>query len=134
MKKLLTVLLTAVLLLSLAACGSDGTPTDPNAGMYYCTTVKAVGVLMTVDEVYDNGAYLELKDGGKGTINLDGMSTDITWTLEDSALSVDMEGQKSSGTLSDGTIVLNLLDMDMFLTFVKEGSEASATDNTANFE
>ncbi len=123
MKKLLTVLLTSILLLILAACGSDETSSDPNAGMYNCTTVEAVGVLMTVDEVYENGAYLELKNGGKGTINLDGTSTEITWTLEGSALSVDMGGQKNSGTLSEGTIVLNLLDMDMSLTFVKEGDK-----------
>ena len=71
MKKVLTLVLALALTLGLTACGGGGS-SDPNAGVYQATAIEMWGVELAVDEVYTNGASLELKDGGKATINLDG--------------------------------------------------------------
>ena len=120
MKKVLTLVLALALTLGLTACGGGGS-SDPNAGVYQATAIEMWGVELAVDEVYTNGASLELKDGGKATINLDGTKSSCKWTLEGTDLSLDISGEVSTGTLENGVIKLDLMGMDLIITFVKEG-------------
>ena len=68
MKKILTVLLALALMFSLCACGEE----DPNAGLYTCTQLEASGMTLAVEDVFPEGITLELKSGGRGTLNVEG--------------------------------------------------------------
>ena len=86
MKKLISLALALVLVLSLTACGSKdgGDSADPNLGKYLGAEFSGDGnEWLSLDEVYDEGeSYIELKSGGKGVFCLGGDATDIKWALE----------------------------------------------------
>ena len=135
MKRMLAILLTLAMLLSLAACGGS-VEEDPNAGKYLGTTAKAFGMVMPMSDIYEGETWLELKSGGKGTIMLDGDDFPMKWTLEGNTFTLTIDGEDSVGTLEDGVIVLDLMDMGVEMTFLKEGAEmpvAAATYNDAGY-
>ena len=135
MKKLLAIFLTLTMLLSLAACGGS-TEEDPNAGKYLGTTAKALGMTMEMSEVYPGETWVELKSGGKGTIMLDGDDFSMKWTLEGETITITIEGVDSVGTLADGVITVDLMNMGVEMSFLKEGAEmpvAAATYNDAGY-
>ena len=123
MKKILVVVLALAMIFALAACGeggsSDGASSDPNVGVYTGTSVEMMGITMDMSEIYEGDCTLELKDGGKATVTLDGDSIDATWAVDGDAITVTIEGEESAGTIADGTIVLDLMNMGMKMTFVK---------------
>lgn len=121
MKKRIAILLTIVMLLSLAACGS-GEP-DPNAGKYQGISAKALGMTMDMSEVYPGETWVELKSGGKGTVMLDGDDFPMKWTLDGEAITITIEDVDSVGKLADGVITVDLMEMGVEMTFLKEGAE-----------
>lgn len=131
MKKLISLALALVLVLSLTACGSKdgGDSADPNLGKYLGAEFSGDGnEWLSLDEVYDEGeSYIELKSGGKGEFCLGGDATDIKWTLEsDGALKLTRDDMESNGTLKDGLITLtDLWGNNVTITFVKEDGESS---------
>ena len=134
MKKIIAILLTLTMLLSLAACG--GGEEDPNTGKYLGTTAKAMGMTMEMSEIYPGETWVELKSGGKGTIMLDGDEFPMKWTLEGETFTITIDGVDSVGTLADGVIVVDLMGMGVEMTFLKEGVEApvaAATYNDAGY-
>ena len=135
MKKLLAILLTMAMLLSLAACGGSAEE-DPNAGKYLGTTAKALGMTMPMSDIYEGETWVELKSGGKGTIMLDGDDFPVKWALEGEAITITIDGVDSVGTLADGVITVDLMNMGVEMTFLKEGVEApvaAATYNDAGY-
>ena len=130
MKKRIAILLTIVMLLSLAACGG-GEP-DPNAGKYQGISAKAFGLAMDMSEVYPGETWVELKSGGKGTVMLDGDDFPMKWTLDGEAITITIEDVDSVGTLADGVITVDLMDMGVEMTFLKEGAEMPAPKATFN--
>lgn len=131
MKKLISLALALVLVLSLTACGSKdgGDSADPNLGKYLGTEFSGDGnEWLSLDEVYDEGeSYIELKSDGKGEFCLGGDATDIKWALEsDGALKLTRDDMESNGTLKDGLITLtDLWGNNVTITFVKEDGESS---------
>lgn len=135
MKRILAILLTLTMLLSLAACGGSAEE-DPNAGKYLGTTAKAMGMTMEMSEVYPGETWVELKSGGKGTIMLDGDDFPMKWALEGEAITITIDGVDSVGTLADGVITMDLMNMGVEMTFLKEGAEmpvAAATYDDAGY-
>ena len=130
MKKIISILLTLGLLLSLAACGG-GEP-DPNAGKYQGISAKALGLTMDMSEVYPGETWVELKSGGKGTVMLDGDDFPMKWTLDGEAITITIDGVDSVGRLADGVITVDLMDMGVEMTFLKEGAEMPAPEVTYN--
>ena len=130
MKKIIAILLAVVMLLSLAACGG-GEP-DPNAGKYQGISAKALGMTMDMSEVYPGETWVELKSGGKGTVMLDGDDFPMKWTLDGEAITITIEDVDSVGTLADGVITVDLMDMGVEMTFLKEGAEMPAPKATFN--
>ena len=128
MKKIIAILLTIVMLLSLAACGG-GEP-DPNAGKYQGISAKAFGLTMDMSEVYPGETWVELKSGGKGTVMLDGDDFPMKWTLDGEAITITIDGVDSVGRLADGVITVDLMDMGVEMTFLKEGAEMPAPEVT----
>ncbi len=135
MKKIIALLLALAMLLSLAACGGSAEE-DPNAGKYLGTTAKALGMTMEMSEVYPGETWVELKSGGKGTIMLDGDDFPMKWALEGEAITITIDGVESIGTLADGVIIVDLMNMGVEMTFLKEGAEmpvAAATYDDAGY-
>ena len=140
-KQLTALMLALVMALTLVACGgsdsSSDTKEDTTLGKYIGHEVDVFGDGGTpMSELYDGECYIELKDGGKGEICLDGDKNNITWAVDaDGAFTMTLSGQDSKGTLADGVITLNdLFGVEMKLTFVKEGGGTSAqpTGNTGS--
>ena len=128
MKKIIAILLAIAMLLSLAACGG-GEP-DPNAGKYQGISAKALGMTMEMSEVYPGETWVELKSGGKGTVMLDGDEFPMKWTLDGEAITITIDGVDSVGSLADGVITVNLMEMGVEMTFLKEGAEMPAPEVT----
>ena len=124
------------MLLSLAACGgkvsdgkSGGEP-DPNAGKYQGISAKALGMTMDMSEVYPGETWVELKSGGKGTVMLDGDEFPMKWTLDGEAITITIDGVDSVGSLADGVLTVDLMEMGVEMTFLKEGAEMPAPEVT----
>lgn len=119
MKKILALLLTVVMLLSLAACGG-GEP-DPNAGVYQGVRGEMDGIVLTMEELYPGESYLELKDGGKADLVLEGDKITGKWTLEGDKFNLVVEGEDCPGTLKDGIVTFDFTGIGLYLTFAKDG-------------
>ena len=117
-KNLLVVALILVLAIALAACGDDS-PEAAAIGRYEATTIEMGGESADISTIYSGETYIELAKDGEGTISVDGTPVAITWALDGSNINVDMEGSTSSGTLNNDTLVLEIMDIGMQITFVK---------------
>ena len=130
MKRVFVLLLTFSMLLSLVACGGKE-ENDPNAGIYLCTTAEMMGMEMPIEDIYEGENTLELKSGGKGTITLESDPYKIKWTLDGTELTISIDGEDSVGTLKNGVIKIDFMNMGLVMTFVKEGAteeQSSAGD------
>ena len=126
MKKSIVLLLCLCLLMLSAACG--GAADDPNAGVYDCVSVEMSGITLDIDEVYPGGASLELKGNGKGTITLDSQEFAMKWEVVDKDITIEIEGETSQGTIDNGVIVIDLMDMGMNFTFERGGGDAAESE------
>ena len=128
MKKVLAILLTLAVLLSLAACGGKA---DPVAGKYQGIRANPYSKNNETPFVYRDNTWLELKSGGKGSATLYGIFVKLTWAVEGETITVTIGGRESVGTLEDGLITINLLDMGEE-QFIKEGMELPVPKVTYN--
>ena len=122
MKKVFALLFALMMTLSLAACGTD--TSDPNAGVYVCTTVSVSGYDLPAENCFETDITLELKGNGKGTLNMESKTQDFTYVIEGTDFSFDItsEGETitSTGTLENGVITVDLLGAGMGCTFEKQ--------------
>ena len=130
MKKIIALLLALAMLLSLAACGGSAGE-DPNAGKYIGVSAAVGGFSMPMSDIYPGETWIELKSGGKGDIMLDGDSYGFKWNLEGETFTLTLEGVDSVGTLKNGAIVIDLMDMGCVMTFRKEGTELAENEDPA---
>ena len=120
MKKLISILLTLAMALSLCACG--GPKYDESLlGVYTCYAVEMLGVEMKADEVLSQTSTLELKQGGKGKMDIEGTTGSVKYTLDGENITVDIDGETATGTLKDGVLHIEIMSMDMY--FIQEGKE-----------
>lgn len=114
MKKLLAIVLSVVLVLSLTACGKSYT------GKYALTAVKSEGMEIkkgdsTWDIAFsekDKQPYLELKDDDKFTLLFD-ESQDGTYKVDGDKITLKADGESIEGKIKDDKITIEI-----------EGSEA----------
>lgn len=120
MKKWMAMLLALAMLWTMTACGGARYD-EALMGLYTCYAVEALGVQMPDEDVLTDTATMELRQGGKGRMHLEGEDGAFTYTLTGAVLSVEVDGEKGSGTLKDGILTLEILGMTMY--FVQEGME-----------
>ena len=124
-QRILVWLLALAMVLGLCACGGP-TYDESLLGVYTCYGLEVMGYQLAAEDVLTQTATLELKQGGKGEIHIEGESDSIQYTLDGEAITVEIEGETATGTLKDGIIDIEILSMHMF--FVQEGKEVSAAD------
>ena len=119
MKKCLSCLLAALLLLSVVGCSSGDDKNDPNLGVYTAKTAEYSGFTLSVDEFFEKGFTIELKSGGKCKLTADGESASGKWTLDGTAFHVTGGGIDCDGTLENGVlrleydgVVFNMINED----------------------
>ena len=115
MKRYFTIFVILSLFL-LWACGYDAY--DPALfGHYTGTTIDAEGYTIDMTSVYAGSNYIELSENGKGKLCLSNHVYEMEWGMNGSGFTLDALGKKSKGTLKNGVILLNYLDMGMELRF-----------------
>ena len=107
MKKILSLMLAALLLLSFAGCSSSDDENDPNLGVYTAKTAEYRGLTVEVNQFFEQGFSIELKSGGKCKLTADGESASGKWTLEGTKFHVNGGGIDCDGTLENGVIRLD---------------------------
>lgn len=118
MKKLIAMLMVVTMMVGLVACSSEP---DPNAGKYIAVTATALGIEMPIEDVLEGETWIELKNGGKGDLMLDGQKFGLKWTLEGEDITITIQGEDSYGTLADGAITVDLMDLGCEYRFELEG-------------
>ena len=119
MKKILAVLLTAVMVLSLAACGGTG-GADPNEGVYKATSGEYGGISINIDKVFDGGVTLQLKSGDRAVLTMGGQDYNLKWSLDGRDFTLTASDSEYTGTLADGVLTLeNVLDSGVNMTLEK---------------
>jgi len=131
MKKILAFLLVIVMLLSATACGgAKDKSNDDLLGIYTGTTVDVMGTDTPIEEIYGEDNSIELQKNGKAVFTLGGEPIKCDWELDGEELTITVTGVKSFGTLKNGKIVLDFMEMGMDMTFEKEGAAAEEPAQT----
>lgn len=127
-KKISALLLVLCMAAGLAACGGGGgtaAESSPYAGKYISVAGEMLGIVLSGDDI--SGFSLELKDGGKGTLDADGTSDSIKWSEAEGKLTIEVEGETIEGTFGEDTIVFeDFMGMGLTLTMAKEGTDAAS--------
>lgn len=117
--KLFALLMVAIMLLGLTACGKVGTDVT---GKYTCIAISLDGTSFTAP--LSDESYVELKKGGKGTIS-DTLSFEMTWKLDGESFSGSYKifgiNVPITGTLKDG--ILEIHDENTVTRYLKAGAE-----------
>ena len=118
MKRTFSILVVAVMLLSMVACGGSGED-DANLGTYKCTKIEAMGMELSPENHLGGSVTLELSKSGKGKMSGLGNEGNITWKLDGENLEITDGDIAFNGTLKDGVIILENVEM-MTMTFEKQ--------------
>lgn len=117
----LAAVLIVVLICTLGGKSGDAA-TDPNAGVYTAVAAEMWGIEMPAEDLWEKGMTVELMDGGKCKLTVDGEKGSGKWTLDGTAVTISGDGIDAAGTLKDGVMTLeNVMDMGVTLTLVREG-------------
>lgn len=117
----LIIVLVIALAVGLFSCiGGGGDSDDPNLGVYNAVSCSYGGFEMSAE-----GEWLELKSGGKLKMNLMGDEYSGKWELDGENLTVTQAGDTYYGTLSNGTVVLDL--SGVIYTYEKEATAVPDT-------
>jgi len=124
MKKTISLFLILALLVGVAACGGKGDAgNDPNLGLWIAQSGEMWGESVDVAFLFDGGFAIELKAGGKCTVDADGEKGNGTWTLKDGVFTAKAGGVNLSGTLANGRLTLeDVMGMGLTLILLKQGS------------
>ena len=104
MKRLACLILVLALLLALSACGEP----DPNAGVYVAKSCEYSGIALEVESVFEGGLSIELRNGGRAVMTMDGENYNIRWALDGEKITISDASDELTGTLKDGTMVLDI--------------------------
>ncbi len=126
---LAAVVLLAVMVCSLTACGGSKEPELTGLeGNYIAVAGTALGITMTGDDMA--GFAIELQPGGKVSLVTNGETNSAKWKYDDQTITITADGKDIvAKRITDGMIFENMLDMGMDITFAKEGTDAANPEN-----
>ena len=133
MKKLFSLILALLLLITLGACGkSGGRADDALVGKYVAVSGTAMGVTLSGDDMA--GFKLELMSGGKAKLNVEGTAAEGKWKNDDNTLTLtientDMVGKLGKDTITFESILKELVGTSMDVKLAKEGTDAAKPEN-----
>lgn len=94
---------------------------DPNLGVYVATGAKMWGLKINISDYLEGGCTIELLSDGICSVEIDGVVTSGTWTLDGDTFHIEGGDVACDGTLSDGVMILkNVMDMGITLTLDKQ--------------
>lgn len=133
MKKFwLLLMIVSLMVLPLAACGGgsssggdgEAAEADPLLGVYNSVAGEMMGVTLTGDDI--SGFSVELKEGGKAVLSVEGSSSSGTYTMDGETITLSVEGEELTGTVANDVMVFDdFMGMGLKLTLAKEGSDAA---------
>lgn len=129
MKKLLSIMMTLAFVFVLAGCGGGAAADEPYMGNYTVSAAEMMGVELTGDEIPVAGWTMEIGANGKGSMDVDGDSAKLSYTVEGSTMTIDLQGEELVATIGDGTLTFDdFMGMGLKITFSKD---AAAADGAA---
>ena len=118
------VALAAIIYLVTGRGGGKTTADSADLGRYVARSGEMNGISISIDDLWDEGFTIELKEKGKAAINIDGEKGTAKWTLDGDRFTIKGSGVDCSGTLSNGVLTLeNAMDSGVTLTFTRDGAE-----------
>lgn len=132
MRRVFSIILALVMVISLSACGSSERADEALVGKYIAVTGTALGMTLSGDDIA--GFTLELKSGGKVTMDVEDSSVDGKWINDDNTITLTIEKTEMVGKLGKDTITFEgilkeLVGISMDLKFAKEGTDAAKPEN-----
>ena len=100
---------------------------DGPYGLYLGTTYEAAGQTFQMTDIYSALCSLELLEDGSGVLTLGEEKIDVTWSLDGETFILNNQMVESEGTLKNGKIVFDFMGLDMIMTFVKDDSGETGT-------
>ena len=124
MKRAGTLLIAAVLLLTLCACQREARPAV-GLGTFSGEQVSVYGGdWQPMAEVYSGQTYLALNAGGEGVFCVDGEAAAVEWETSGGRLTLTMGSARCEGTIDENTITIGFFDADIRMTFSRADSAA----------
>lgn len=114
-KGFLCIALVFCMIFALCACKSD-----PFCGRYVAESMEIGGQSFKVEDAYESGATIELKDVNLCTLTLDGNVYEGTWSSEGSAITITLEAEASAGTIDGDTLKVDLYGTGMTMVCVRK--------------
>lgn len=111
MKRAGTLLIAAVLLLTLCACKRETRPAV-GLGTFHGEQVSAYGGdWQPIGEVYSGQTYLTLNAGGEGVFCVDGEAAAVEWETSGERLTLTMGSARCEGTIDANTVTIGFLTL-----------------------
>lgn len=119
MKKTVSIMLAALLLVVMGACTSGGAAGDGNtaAGTYKMKSMTIAGQTLDMEALASAGGYnvddfkVELKDGGEFSMTFlageDSQTVSGTWEADGNKISMTVEGETMEATLDGNKLTLS---------------------------
>lgn len=126
MKRFIRALTVTTLLvlsaLTLSACSAK----SEHIGLYECAYIRSQGDSFPVEDVFDEGAALELDTGGKAALRLNSAEYPAHWSESggELTLTLDFASGTYRGTVENGVCVLPISDDGTEYVFVRAGAYA----------
>lgn len=96
-------------------------PEDPILGVYYAQKGEAMGIEVTISDVWENGLSIELFGDGSCRFDFNGRIIDAKWELDGDSFRI-LGGSDFSGTLKNGVLMLeDVAGLGVTLYFMKDG-------------
>lgn len=99
------VLFLLIFAFCLSSCAHDY---EEHVGVYSCAALSLDGEDFALEDIYPNGFELELLSYGQAWLDINGEAVYGRWSIEGERLTLDIAGELSEGTLSEGVCVLEL--------------------------
>ena len=104
-------------------------------GFYNADKAEAYGIEIAISTMWEKGFSIDLQEGGKCAISVNGTGASGTWSQDGETISVNVPGFNMDGTFHDGVLVFkDLYGMGVDLFFTRDGSLAPANKPEATPE